>query len=105
MHALCSLDDINDQHSKGFVLGDAKVFVIRQGDQVHAYHNQCPHLGIALEWRPDKFLDIDGELIQCSTHGALFTIEEGLCVSGPCSGESLKSVATRVVDGTIFIEF
>lgn len=104
MHELCRLDDINDQHSKGFELGETKVFVIRQGDRVHAYHNRCPHLGIALEWLPDKFLDIDGELIQCSTHGALFTIDEGLCVSGPCSGQNLTSITSQVVEGSVFIE-
>jgi len=104
MQALCRLDDINDQHSKGFELGEIQVFAIRQGDQVHTYHNHCPHLGIPLEWLPDKFLDVEGELIQCSTHGALFTIEEGLCVSGPCSGKSLKTIASQVVDGTVFID-
>lgn len=104
MQALCRLEDITDQHSKGFDLGEQKVFVIRQRDQIHAYHNRCPHLGIALEWQPDKFLDVDGELIQCSTHGALFTIEEGLCVSGPCSGESLQPIVSEVIDGMVFIE-
>ena len=104
MRQLCTLDDITDQHSKGFEIDGVKLFAIRQGDLVHVYHNHCPHLGIALEWLPDKFLDMDGDLIQCSTHGALFTIEEGLCVSGPCSGQSLKLVACELRDQQVWVE-
>ncbi|MNT92136.1 hypothetical protein D3C72_2333610 [compost metagenome] len=46
-----------------------------------------------MEWLPDQFLDSSGSLIQCATHGALFLIESGECVAGPCAGESLLPLA------------
>lgn len=104
LQKLCSLDDLENFHSKGFNIDEQQLFAVRQNQQVFVYHNRCPHLGIQLEWLPDKFLDIDGELIQCSTHGALFTIDEGLCVSGPCSGQSLSAVESEVRDQEVWIK-
>ncbi|MGH1370657.1 MAG: Rieske (2Fe-2S) protein [Cellvibrionaceae bacterium] len=104
MHKLCALDDLKNPSSKGFNIGEEAIFAVRQDAHVYVYRNQCPHLGIALEWLPDRFLDIDGELIQCSTHGALFTIDDGLCVSGPCSGQSLIALHTQIIDDDVWIE-
>jgi len=43
-------------------------------------------------------------LIQCSTHGALFNIETGECLQGPCLGQSLQAIAHEVKDGKICIK-
>jgi len=48
--------------------------------------------GVALEWQADEFLDASASLIQCATHGALFLIESGECVAGPCEGKSLRAI-------------
>jgi nitrite reductase/ring-hydroxylating ferredoxin subunit len=56
----------------------------------------CPHLGIPLNWAPERFLDLDGTLIQCSSHGALFQIDSGECIAGPCAwATSLQPVDAR----------
>jgi nitrite reductase/ring-hydroxylating ferredoxin subunit len=52
---------------------------------------------------PDQFLDIDGGFIQCSVHGALFQIENGFCVRGPCAGQSLQPVALEISDGQVYL--
>lgn len=104
MIALCALDELTNYYSKGFTLGETSIFVVRQHQEVYAYRNRCPHLGIQLEWQADRFLDIEGELIQCSTHGALFTIQEGFCVSGPCSGQSLEAVEVEIRDGQVWVD-
>lgn len=104
MQKLCALEEVENFQSKGFNIAEQQLFAIRQNQRVYVYHNRCPHLGIQLEWLPDKFLDYDGELIQCSTHGALFTIDEGLCVSGPCCGQSLSPVTAEIRDGEIWIK-
>jgi nitrite reductase/ring-hydroxylating ferredoxin subunit len=70
-------------------VGEAGV-VVHRGGRLYAYRNRCPHTGVELNWLPGQFLSIDGEHIQCATHGALFRIEDGLCVYGPCSGQSLQ---------------
>lgn len=101
MHTLCTLDDLPEGTSKGFDLNGTAVFAVHQGGKVHVYRNHCPHLGIPLEWVPDQFLDVTGTLIQCASHGALFLIQSGRCVAGPCTGQSLKKIPSEVVNGEI----
>lgn len=102
---LCAVADLADGSGRGFVFGAGTdrraVFVIRRGSDVYAYENSCPHVGTPLDWVPDQFLDPDGSHILCGTHGALFRIEDGHCVSGPCAGDALRPVTVRVTDGRI----
>lgn len=80
------------------------LFLVRKGQHVYAYRNSCPHTGGPLDWVPDQFLNREGDLIQCATHDALFQIESGLCVSGPCSGERLTAVRVAIADGAVWLE-
>lgn len=68
---------------------------------IYVYQNSCPHLGIQLEWQADEFLDGDSSMIQCSSHGALFRIEDGECLLGPCLGQSLIAIDFAINDGVI----
>ncbi|MGE7958408.1 Rieske (2Fe-2S) protein [Pseudomonas sp. NPDC089530] len=95
MKFLCLTGDLADASSRGFVLDGQKLFAVRRNQQVYVYLNRCPHRGVNLEWRPDQFLDRSASLIQCATHGALFLIESGECVAGPCAGESLVAIPCR----------
>jgi len=105
-YSLCALDELADPASKGFEMdtGDEVVslFVVRRDNEVKGYINSCPHTGVPLEWVPDQFLDADGSFIECATHGALFTIEDGKCVSGPCAGDRLRPVRLAVEDDVIY---
>ncbi|CAA0091493.1 Uncharacterised protein [Zhongshania aliphaticivorans] len=103
MHILCRLDDIKDPGSKGFKQGNDSLFVVRQRGEVVVYRNRCPHLGIELNWQEDQFLDYDNSLIQCATHGALFIIESGECVAGPCNGKSLEKIPCKLQDGWVVL--
>jgi nitrite reductase/ring-hydroxylating ferredoxin subunit len=93
-YILCKTDDITDPGSKGFELTIGRsrqsIFVIHKNSEFRAYYNQCPHTGASLEWQEDRFLDLDGALIQCATHDALFEIDTGMCIAGPCVGKSLQ---------------
>lgn len=104
---LCRLADIPDGAGKGFWLGcDAQrrgIFLLRHGAAVRAYANSCPHRGTPLDWQPDRFLDASGRFILCATHGALFRIEDGFCLSGPCAGAHLTVVAIRRVGEEIYL--
>ncbi len=71
----------------------ANYFAVRRDGIAYFYINRCPHRGIPLEWQPDKFLDQSASLIQCATHGALFLIESGECVAGPCAGQASEPCA------------
>ncbi|MCV6623567.1 MAG: Rieske 2Fe-2S domain-containing protein [Cellvibrionaceae bacterium] len=93
-----SPEDIAEGQSKGFLLNQQAYFLVKKHGQVYGYENSCPHLKINLEWKPDSFLDFDKSLIQCSSHGALFNIKDGKCVSGPCIGQSLQPLKLRKLD-------
>lgn len=102
MITLCSIDTIAEGQSKGFELADGRsLFAVRHDGQVYLYRNRCPHRGIELNIQEDEFLDMDGALIICSTHGALFQIDNGECLAGPCQGEWLETVAYAVEEGEL----
>ena len=92
MKRLCAPEELGESQSRGFAIEGEKLFAVRKDGQVHVYRNRCPHKGISLEWLPDQFLDASASLIQCATHGALFLIDSGECVAGPCAGQSLEAV-------------
>jgi nitrite reductase/ring-hydroxylating ferredoxin subunit len=96
MQVVCKTTDIPvDGAKEVFVKGKGVVIASRDG-QFFAYANWCPHLGIELNFSPDEFMDSDNHFLMCANHGALFEVENGHCVSGPCSGQHLKTVALKV---------
>ncbi len=105
--ALCRWDELADPATRGFILaselGGYEIFIVRSGEQIFAYRNHCPHTGAPLDWQPDQFLDVDKMFIQCAFHGALFRIEDGYCVRGPCTGQSLESVPVRLENGLVVL--
>ncbi|WP_111641073.1 Rieske (2Fe-2S) protein [Marinimicrobium alkaliphilum] len=90
--------------SKGYHSGSELLFAVKKGGEIYLYRNSCPHVGIPLEWVPDRFLDPSGALIQCANHGAQFTIEDGHCVAGPCRGQALEAIAYTLRDGHLFAQ-
>ncbi len=104
---LCRLDELEVPDARGFTLGEPgarrKLFVVRDASGVYGYANACPHSRGPLEWVPDQFLSLDRTHIQCTQHGALFQIHDGLCVYGPCVGEALAPVKVAVDDGAIVL--
>ena len=104
---LCKTDEIEDPGSRGFeVKHDERsinLFVIHKDSQFHGYINSCPHTGVNLEWQEDQFLDMDKVFIQCSTHDALFEIDSGLCIAGPCVGDSLVPITLHTQDDTLIV--
>jgi nitrite reductase/ring-hydroxylating ferredoxin subunit len=106
MRVLCRLEDLPDGAAKGFPPAAGRftgLFAVRKGDTVQVYINACPHIGTPLDWVPDRFLSADGTRIVCATHGAEFRIEDGLCLRGPCRGDALEQVLTRIKDGFVLV--
>ena len=104
MISLISIDEIDEGNSKGIDYENVYLFAIKKNDQIHLYWNRCPHLGTPLEWQEDNFLDEDRELIKCSTHGALFNIDDGLCLIGPCKGKTLQKIPFIIDNGILSVE-
>ena len=99
--------DFSDGESRGLMLppeaGDCEGFVVRRGDDLFAYINRCPHTGAPLDWSPDQFLNADGSYIICAMHGALFEIESGLCIYGPCVNRSLEPLSVKLEEGKLLL--
>lgn len=104
MVLLCHADDIEEGRAKGFEVAGKYLFAVKKEGVIHVYYNYCPHLGTPLEWQEDQFLDSDGALIQCSTHGALFIIETGQCILGPCKGKRLLKIPALVGNDFIHVD-
>jgi nitrite reductase/ring-hydroxylating ferredoxin subunit len=107
-HACGAASAFRENDTRGFTgrsrSGEAiAFFIVRKNGEFYAYENWCPHAGTPLDWAPDRFLDFTETRLQCSTHGAQFEIETGLCVSGPCFGDSLKALPLAVRDGSLFV--
>lgn len=102
---LCAIDEIAPGKARNFVLqmraGRFHGFVVRHGEDVVGYADRCPHAGLPLAQVLDDYLTPDRTLIQCSWHGALFGVEDGRCVAGPCSGQALIGWPVAIVDGWI----
>lgn len=97
------LELIADGAARNFVLqiGEARFhgFVVRRGGEVRGYVDRCPHAGLPLAQQLDAYLTPAGDLIACSWHGALFDIDTGACVGGPCVGAALRPWPVVVEDG------
>ncbi|MWV11654.1 Rieske 2Fe-2S domain-containing protein [Pseudomonas sp. R-28-1W-6] len=104
MKLLCAPHELAEGQSRGFVVQDQQLVAVRRDGRPYVYRNRCPHRGLSLEWRADDFLDASGSLLQCAHHGALFLIESGECLTGPCAGQSLQAVACREDRDGIWIE-
>jgi len=107
-HILCKTTDIEDPGSKSFEVKikhkNESVFVVHKNGEFFAYLNQCPHTGASLEWQENQFLDLDKELIQCATHDALFIIDTGECIAGPCAGDALQPLELSIEHDEIHLE-
>lgn len=102
---VCKLADLPEGSSRGFSIrtgADCEdIFLVHKNGRILAYINSCPHTGGPLDWVPHRFLNLDGELIQCATHDALFRIEDGVCIAGPCAGRSLTPLQVEICNDDV----
>lgn len=100
---LCQLAEIPDGQARGFDPrrdGRDLLFVVRRGDAIHGWRNACPHVdGAPMAWRKDAYLNAAGDRVVCSAHGAQFDITTGVCLLGPCLGQSLEPMPVRLEPG------
>ena|SRR5688500_10782498 len=78
-------------------------FLINDRGSFHAYVNRCRHMPTPLDFVRDEFVSDDGRFLRCYTHGALYEFSTGLCVDGPCKGESLFRLPVRIDRGEVLV--
>jgi nitrite reductase/ring-hydroxylating ferredoxin subunit len=71
------------------------VLVGRVDGAWRAYENVCRHRALPLDLGAASPMSEDGCHLLCHQHGALYRTVDGLCVAGPCAGESLRSIEIR----------
>jgi len=106
--AICRLDQIDPDLGTWRLVWHEwdqpfRVFLVRRGGRVFAYRNQCPHALAHLDNPPGEFLSPDRRHLRCAFHGALFRIDDGHCIAGPCRDRRLAPFPIRVADGTVFV--
>jgi nitrite reductase/ring-hydroxylating ferredoxin subunit len=82
-----------------------KGFVVRRGSGFYAYQNLCRHLPVTLDLNDNSFFNHDKTMLQCQMHGALYEMESGLCVGGPCEGARLRSLPLQETASQLIITF
>jgi len=106
-YKLCSVNDVEEEDSKEFFVSndgqDHSLIVVKKDGMLSVYVNSCPHLGVPMNLEPHRFLDVEKNFLMCSTHGALFKIDDGECVHGPCLGKNLTAVPHELRGEEVFI--
>lgn len=102
---LLRLADLGETEARAvdFRQGEAlfSLVVVRRGDLVVAYENDCPHARQPME-RPDgRVVMLERKYLVCSAHGASFRIEDGACAGGPAKG-GLTPFPVETRDGAIY---
>lgn len=77
--------------------------LVNDGGSFHAYVNRCRHMPTPLDFVRDEFLTDDGKHLRCYTHGAVYEFGSGLCIDGPCKGESLYRLPVQVDKGEVLV--
>lgn len=80
------------------------VILIQYQDAVKAYANNCPHQDVPLDEAYKIDINPFDKTMKCSVHDAYFTIEDGVCIEGPCLNDELTPIAIKVdAKGDIYL--
>lgn len=104
MISLIHSSEIKNDSATGLKYKNISLFAVKKDEEIFLYLNRCPHLGTPLEWSKDDFLDSEKALIRCATHGALFQINNGKCLVGPCQGKNLQPIPFELENGEIKVQ-
>ncbi|MCS3528238.1 Rieske (2Fe-2S) protein [Acinetobacter johnsonii] len=104
---LCDLDAfLNQQVLKVNhpLNADKTIIIIHKDGQFFSYENVCPHFSVQLDYHAGQFSTYQNQVIMCAHHSALFDIETGLCIDGPCKGQSLIKVENERINQDIYFK-
>ncbi|MCP5463899.1 MAG: Rieske (2Fe-2S) protein [Deltaproteobacteria bacterium] len=103
--SICKDEELQNNQSKKFTIEeprfDREAFVFKKDNTLYAYYNECPHIGLALDFDDNDFFSEDQTKLVCKNHGAEFNPCDGLCTMGPCADTSLKAISVAIEDGVI----
>lgn len=102
MTALCRPEELDEGECRRFDLPDGRgaVLLVRHEGRTRAFVDACPHAGKTLDARPGHFLT-DRDVLLCGHHHAVFRMDDGVCLGGPCSGQRLRALPLTLEDGRL----
>lgn len=104
---ICRVSELYDGEGRSFSVEidgrKCTIILVRRNTHIFAYADRCPHMEISLLWDRKVLMTADGNCIRCANHDAHFQIAEGICISGPCEGESLKSLMIKISRGSVWL--
>jgi NAD(P)H-dependent nitrite reductase small subunit len=93
---LCDASKLSDGEPLGFKIGDRHVALYKVDDGIFATDDVCPHAFALLS---TGF--IDGHVVECPLHGAMFDVRDGRCRSG--AYRDIRTYKVDVRDGGIYL--
>jgi toluene monooxygenase system ferredoxin subunit len=82
---------------RGLVIDGRKVLLLRVGGEVHAYHDRCAHLGVALSEGT-----LADHVLTCRAHHYTYDARTGAGIN-PATTQ-LRKLDVVVRDGAIFVD-
>jgi nitrite reductase/ring-hydroxylating ferredoxin subunit len=79
------------------------LLVRERSGAIVAYRNLCRHLPVPLDGGTGELLSEDGAHLVCGTHGAIYRLQDGYCVDGPCEGLALQRLFVREENGDLYV--
>ncbi|WP_445115343.1 Rieske (2Fe-2S) protein [Acinetobacter sp. WZC-1] len=102
---LCHIDAFHQKQAvklKHPFRPEISIVVIHRDGQYFGYENVCPHFSVQLDYREGEFSIYNNEVIMCAHHSALFNIQTGECIDGPCKGQHLSQIKCEVMDRILY---
>ena len=82
---------------------EAMVLLGNDGEP-RCYLNECRHLPIPIDMGSKRYLTQNKQHLLCGTHGALYRLDDGVCVTGPCLSLALESIPLIEEDGVLYVD-
>ncbi|PRP85408.1 apoptosis-inducing factor 3-like [Planoprotostelium fungivorum] len=95
--AVCKYDDLPQKTLKEFELGEGKVLLVRDGDQVFATGHKCTHYAAPL-----KSGAYSNGTVRCPWHGACFNMKTGDIEDFP-GIDPIHTFETEIKDGQVIV--
>lgn len=97
LHDIAPLDQLPEDEGFLFRSGPHQVAIFRQGDEVYAIDNVCPHAGASLAQGYTE-----GQTVACPWHCWEFDLTTGKCIT--VEGMDLDTFEISIVNGMVKIE-
>jgi nitrite reductase/ring-hydroxylating ferredoxin subunit len=93
---LCATSKLSEGEPLGFTVGDQRVALYKVDDDIFATDDVCSHAFALLS---TGFLE--GHVVECPLHGAMFDVRDGRCRSG--TYKNISTFRVEIRDGEIYV--